>query len=397
MTGSTQPNRAARATGIAPFEVMEVLDAAQRLEAGGADVIHLEVGEPDFPTPEPIVEAAARAVRDTRQGYTPSLGLPALRDAIAGHYRTAFGVEVDPQRVVVTPGSSAALLLAMGLWVEDGTDVLMADPAYPCNRHFATFVGGRPRLIPTGPETGYQLTAGILEEHWNDAVAAVIVATPSNPTGTVVEPDELARIAELCRARGTILVVDEIYQGLVYDRAPATVLSVAPDAVVINSFSKYFQMTGWRLGWMIVPTEATRDIEKLAQNLYICAPTPAQHGALAAFDPQTTAIVEARRRELGQRRDVLLEALPHTGFQVHTQPHGAFYVYCDTSAIAPSSFDLARRVLHSAHVALTPGRDFGSHRAEDHIRIAYTQEADRLREACVRIAQVVAEIPHARN
>lgn len=384
------PVRAARLASIAPFEVMEVLDAAQRLEAAGHDVIHLEVGEPDFPTPEPVVEAASRALRRAPLGYTPALGLPALREAIAGHYADAHGVDVDPARVVVTPGSSAALLLALGMALDPGALVLMADPAYPCNRHFATFVGGGARLLPTGPGTAYQPTADMLADAWTRHVAAVIVASPSNPTGTVIAPDELARIAELCRGRGATLIVDEIYGGLVYDAPPSTVLDVVPDAVVINSFSKYHQMTGWRLGWMVVPERDVRDAEKLAQNLYICAPAPAQHAALAAFTPETLAITEERRRVLGARRDALLAELPSTGFAVRARPAGAFYVYCDVTGVTGDSFAFARDVLREAHVALTPGRDFGLHRPDEHLRIAYTQDTQRLMEACARIRAFVA-------
>lgn len=369
---------------------MEVLDAAQRLERAGHDVIHLEVGEPDFPTPGPIVEAARAALDDAGLGYTPALGLPPLREAIAGHYRDAFGVDVDPARVVVTPGSSAALLLAMGMYADAGDRVLMADPTYPCNRHFATFVGGVPGLVPTGAETGYQLTRALLEDAWTPDVSAVIVASPSNPTGTCVDAGEVRAIAELCRQRGAALIVDEIYQGLVYGRDPETALAVAPDAVVISSFSKYFQMTGWRLGWMVVPEDAVRDVEKLAQNLYICAPTPAQHAALAAFAPGTLAILEERRGILAQRRDVLLDALPSTGFRVRVRPDGAFYVYCDVSGVCDDSFALAHRLLHEAHVALTPGRDFGFNRPGEHVRIAYTQDIPRLREACARIRAALA-------
>lgn len=384
------PARAARLASIAPFEVMEVLDAAQRLEAAGHDVIHLEVGEPDFPTPGPVVDAAARALRGAALGYTPALGLPALRAAIARHYADAHGVDLDPARVVVTPGSSAALLLALGMALDPGALVLMADPAYPCNRHFATFVGGGARLLPAGPGTGYQPTAAMIDAAWTPDVGAVIVASPSNPTGTVIARDELAAIAALCRDRGATLIVDEIYGGLVYDAPPSTVLDLAPDAIVINSFSKYHQMTGWRLGWMVVPERDVRDVEKLAQNLYICAPTPAQHAALAAFAPETLVITEERRRVLAARRDVLLAELPSTGLAVRARPAGAFYVYCDATAVTDDSFAFARDLLREAHVALTPGRDFGLHRPDDHIRIAYTQDTTRLVEACARIRAFVA-------
>ncbi|MFN8122686.1 MAG: aminotransferase class I/II-fold pyridoxal phosphate-dependent enzyme [Thermoleophilia bacterium] len=381
--------RADRLSRIAPFEVMEVLALAQRLEAEGNDVIHLEVGEPDFPTPERVVEAAARAMRDRPMGYTPALGLPELREAISGWYAAALGADVAPERIVVTSGSSAALLLALGAAVNPGDRVAMGDPGYPCNRHFAAFVEGDPLLVPTHHETAYQLTAELLEAAWDPGVRAVIAASPSNPTGTLVPLPEWRRLAALCADRGAVLIADEIYQGLTYGRDPETVLSVSDDVVVVNSFSKYFQMTGWRVGWLVVPPGWVRDIEKLAQNLFICAPAPAQHAALAALEPETIAVLEERRAELHRRRDVLLAELPRTGLRVRAQPEGAFYVYADSSEVAPDSFALAARLLRERHVALTPGRDFGVAAPERHIRIAYTQPVDRLREAVDRIAAAV--------
>lgn len=380
---------ARRARGIAPFEVMEVLAAAQRLEAAGADVIHLEVGEPDFPTPEPIVRAATDALASERMFYTPALGLPALREAIAGFYATRYGVTVAPDRVVVTAGSSAALLMALGLVLDVGDEALVGDPGYPCNRHFVTFVDADPVLVPTDAATDYQLTADLLADAWTDRTRAVIAASPSNPTGTLIAHDEWVRIGELCRSRGATLVADEIYQGLVYGREPETVLASMDDAVVVNSFSKYFQMTGWRLGWLVVPDGATREVEKLAQNLFICPSTPAQHAALAAFAPATLDILEERRDELRRRRDVLLAGLPDIGFVVRATPEGAFYIYCDVGELTEDSFAFARRVLEETAVALTPGRDFGVAAPDRHLRIAYTQDVARLEEAVHRIARML--------
>jgi aspartate/methionine/tyrosine aminotransferase len=387
---SALPRTARRAGLIAPFEVMEVLAHAQRLQAAGVDVIHLEVGEPDFPTPEPIVRAATAALTGAPMFYTPALGLPALREAIAEHYDARFGVDVPAERIVVTAGSSAALLLALGLVLDVGDHALVGDPGYPCNRHFVSFVDAEPVLVPTDAATDYQVTADLLAAAWTDRTRAVIAASPSNPTGTLIPADEWRRIADLCRRRGATLVADEIYQGLVYGREPETVLSFTDDAIVVNSFSKYFQMTGWRLGWLVVPDGATREIEKLAQNLFICPPTPAQHAALAAFLPQTREILEARRHELGARRDILLGALPAAGFAVRATPEGAFYVYCDVGDVTEDSFTFARRVLDEAAVALTPGRDFGVAAPERHIRIAYTQPAARLEDAVERIRRMTA-------
>lgn len=379
----------ARTAAIEPFEVMEVLRRAQELEAAGHDVIHLEVGEPDFPTPEPVVRAAAAALVSEPMGYTPALGIRPLRERIARYYATRFGVSVDPDRVVVTAGSSAGLLMALGYVLDVGDEILIGDPGYPCNRHFATFVGGRPRLVPTDATTGYQVTADILRNSWTPATRAVITASPSNPTGTSIPDAELAAIAALCRDRGADLIADEIYQGLTYGHEPHTILAHTDDAIVVNSFSKYFQMTGWRIGWLVLPHGAVRDIEKLAQNLYICPPTVAQHAALAAFDADTVAILEERRSELADRRDALLAALPGVGFAVKAIPDGAFYIYCDVSSVTDDSFAFAEQILERAHVAITPGRDFGLTAPERHVRIAYSQPIPRLLEAVERIRRVL--------
>lgn len=386
---STPARIARRAAAIAPFEVMEVLRRAGELEAAGHDVIHMEVGEPDFPTPQPIVRAAQTALGETAMTYTPALGIPALRAAIAAHYGERFGIDIDPARIVVTNGSSAALLLALGLVLDAGDEVLMGDPTYPCNRHFVTFVDGVATLVPTDANTGYQVTADLLSGAWTERTRAVITASPSNPTGTSIATDELGRIAALCGAHGASFIADEIYQGLTYGHEPHTALAVTDSAYVVNSFSKYFQMTGWRLGWLVAPPGVTRDIEKLAQNLYICPPTLSQHAALAAFAPETIAILEERRRELQARRDALLTALPSIGFEVRVVPDGAFYIYCDVSGITDDSFAFAGRVLEQAHVAITPGRDFGVAAPKRHVRIAYTQPIPRLLEAVERIAAVL--------
>ncbi|HRC07281.1 MAG TPA: pyridoxal phosphate-dependent aminotransferase [Miltoncostaeales bacterium] len=386
---STPARIARRAAAIAPFEVMEVLRRAGELEAAGHDVIHMEVGEPDFPTPQPIVRAAQTALGETAMTYTPALGIPALRAAIAAHYGERFGIDIDAARIVVTNGSSAALLLALGLVLDAGDEVLMGDPTYPCNRHFVTFVDGVATLVPTDANTGYQVTADLLSGAWTERTRAVITASPSNPTGTSIATDELGRIAALCGAHGASFIADEIYQGLTYGHEPHTALAVTDSAYVVNSFSKYFQMTGWRLGWLVAPPGVTRDIEKLAQNLYICPPTLSQHAALAAFAPETIAILEERRRELQARRDALLTALPSIGFEVRVVPDGAFYIYCDVSGITDDSFAFAGRVLEQAHVAITPGRDFGVAAPKRHVRIAYTQPIPRLLEAVERIAAVL--------
>jgi aspartate/methionine/tyrosine aminotransferase len=396
---------AARMAHIEPFEVMEIQTLARELESQGRDVIHLEIGEPDFTTPRPIVEAAQRALESKPMFYTSALGLAELREAIAKFYRERYRVDVPSSRIIVTAGSSAALLLALGVLLDPEDEVLLTDPSYPCNRHFVHTLGGVPRLIPVGPESRYQLNAQIARRHWSPRTRIAMVATPSNPTGTMVTPEEIAELAALTREKDATLLVDEIYHGLVYDEpgspptrgrqalAPAiqarTALEAGEDIFVINSFSKYFQMTGWRLGWLVAPPQYVREIEKLAQNLFISPSAVAQHAALACFDERTIAIVEKRRAELDERRRYLIPALESLGFKIPVIPQGAFYIYADSSPLAADSFILARRILTEAGVAVTPGKDFGHHEPERHIRIAYTQPVARLEEAVARIGTLL--------
>ncbi len=380
---------ASRMAHIAPFEVMEIQTAARELERQGRDVIHMEIGEPDFTTPQPIVDAAIRALNEKPMFYTSALGIQPLREAISAFYQSKYGVTVDPSRIVVTAGSSAALLLTMAVLLNAGDEVLMADPGYPCNRHFVRAMGGVPKTIPVGAETAYQLTHEHVNANWGARTAATLIASPSNPTGTLVAPDELRRIHTATQSRGGTLIVDEIYQGLTYGVSPSTALSIADDLFVINSFSKYFQMTGWRLGWLVVPPAYVREIEKLAQNLFISASTPAQHAALAAFNPETLSILESRRAEFQARRDFLISGLRELDFAVPVVPQGAFYVYADSSALASDSFVLARKILQEAYVALTPGKDFGIAAPDRHIRFAYTNKIERLAEALTRIKDVL--------
>jgi aspartate/methionine/tyrosine aminotransferase len=387
---------AARMAHIEPFEVMEIQTLARAVEAQGRDVVHLEIGEPDFTTPQPIVDAAKRALDTKPLFYTSAVGIPELRAAISGFYRDRYGADVPPSRIVVTAGSSAALLLAFGVLLDPGDEVLLADPSYPCNRHFVRTLGGVPRLVPVGPESRYQLMAPQARANWSERTRIAMVATPSNPTGTMVTAEEIAEMAHLCRERGGTLVVDEIYQGLVYEdpsrpaplpreRGAHSAVAAGEDVIVINSFSKYFQMTGWRLGWMVVPPRLAREVEKLAQNLFISPSTLAQHAALACFEPETIAIVEGRRAELDRRRRYLIPALESLGFRVPVIPQGAFYIYADCSALTPDSFAFARDVLARAGVAFTPGKDFGHNAPERHVRIAYTQPIARLEEAVARL------------
>jgi aspartate/methionine/tyrosine aminotransferase len=375
---------------IQPFHVMKLLGRARELESRGRSIVHLEIGEPDFPTPTPIVEAAHRALEGGATHYTPAAGLPALREAIAGHYGDLFGVSLSPDRVLVTPGASGALQLLVATLVGPGDGVLMADPGYPCNRHFVRLAEGVPIQVPVGAATGYQLDADTVEAAWRTDTRAALVATPSNPTGTSLSLDALAAIEGVCARRGGLLLVDEIYQGLVYEGRPASVLEVAPDVFVVNSFSKYFGMTGWRLGWLVAPRQYVEPLERLAQNLFLAAPTLSQHAALAAFAPQTICILEERREAFRARRDFLLPALRELGFVFPCAPDGAFYLYGDCSALARDSFEFAGALLEDAGVAVTPGLDFGNNAPARHLRFAYTTAMDQLEEGVRRIRRFLA-------
>jgi len=385
-----QTNRIAqRLAGVAPFHVMELLARAHALEAQGRSIVHMEIGEPDFPTAKPICDAGIRVIETGNLFYTPALGLPELREAIARFYKDRYDVTVPASRIIVTSGASGALLLAIAVLIDNGDSVLMADPGYPCNRNFVRMMGGVADEIAVGADTAYQLTPELVEARWTAQTRAVMVASPSNPTGTLMPAPALERIAATARARGGAMIVDEIYHGLVYESEYTTALSFCDDVFVINSFSKYFNMTGWRLGWMVVPEGYVREFEKLSQNIYLSAPTASQHAAIAAFEPATIAILEQRRLEFKVRRDFLLPALRDIGFRIPVVPQGAFYIYADCSALCDDSFVFARDLLEHAGVAITPGLDFGANAASRHVRFAYTSEIPVLAEGVKRIAEFV--------
>lgn len=378
---------ARRLADIEPFHVVELLTRARQLESEGRDIIHMEVGEPDFPTPEPIARAAAAAIQGGKTLYTQALGLPELRTAIADFYRERYGVAVSASRIAITNGASGALNLAFAALANPGDEWLLADPGYPCNRHILRTYEGCPISMPVGPDSNFQPTPAMLRQYWNEKTAGLLVASPANPTGTLLTLAEIEALAAVCRDKQGHFLVDEIYHGLTYEIAAPTACAAGDDIWVINSFSKYFQMTGWRLGWMVIPEAYVRDVEKLAQNLVLCPSTPAQYAALAAFAPDTIAILEARRAEFRRRRDFLAPALEAIGFRVTARPEGAFYLYCDCSDLADDSFTLARDLLEKAGVAATPGLDFGSNAPEKHIRFAYTTGIPRLAEAVERLGR----------
>lgn len=381
---------AQRSKDINPFYVMDILAQAKQLEQQGQDIIHMEVGEPDFETPQPIIEAGIAALKAGKTHYTPALGLPELREAIANWYQTQYQVTVSPNRIVVTPGASGALLLVMGALLERDKKVLLADPGYPCNRNFARFVEGKAQGIAVGADSNYQLTAEHINEHWDDDTQLALVASPSNPTGTVLSRQQLTDLSAAIKAKHGHFVVDEIYHGLSYDGIDTpTVLSIDQNAFVINSFSKFFGMTGWRLGWLVVPEQYEPVMDRLAQNLFLAAPTMSQYAALAAFNKNTLELLEQRRQVFEQRRDSLFPALDTLGLDLTATPQGAFYIYANCSKLLneqyPNSMALSRYFLQQAGVAITPGNDFGRYQAEQYIRFAYTTNQQRLVEAVERI------------
>jgi aspartate/methionine/tyrosine aminotransferase len=378
-----------RTHAVTPFLAMEFSKHAAVLEAEGHRIIKLNVGQPDFGAPPAVVRAMHAALDENRTSYTPALGIWELRQAIAGHYATTHGVEIDPGRVLVTAGASAALLLLTAALVNPGDEVLIADPSYPCNRNFLASFGADVRLVPTTPATRYQLDVALLRQHWGPRTRGVMVATPSNPTGTSVPAAELTAMCRYADEHDGWRIVDEIYLGL-QDGTPQTALASDVDALVINSFSKYFGMTGWRLGWCVVPSGMVSVLERLAQNYYICPSAPAQYAAVACFDEGSIAICEERRAQLAHRRGVVLQGLKAIGLDVPVVPDGAFYVYIDITSTGLDATTFCERVLQEAHVALTPGYDFGHARAGQHVRLSYAAAEADLVEALQRLGAVVS-------
>ena len=389
---------ASRVERIEPFWVMEMAKAAREVAAGpacdpargGEPMIYLNIGEPDFTASAPVQAAAQACLEAGQTAYTQATGLPALRSAISTWYAQRFGLDIAPERILVTAGASAALQLVCLALFEAGDEVLMPDPCYPCNRHFVTAAGAQARLLPCGPEQRFQLDAAGVEAAWTPATRGVVLASPSNPTGTSIDPAEMGRIVQAVRARGGVTVVDEIYLGLSYDeRFGHSALAHGDDVISVNSFSKYFSMTGWRLGWVVLPPALVPAVEKLAQNLYICASSLAQHAALACFTDESIAEYERRRGEFQRRRDVVLAGLERIGLKVPVAPDGAFYAWADCSAFSTSSWDFCHGLLHSAHVALTPGRDFGPAAAERYLRLSYASSMTHLTQALQRLERVL--------
>lgn len=371
---------------IEPFHVMKILARARQLESEGRKIIHMEVGEPDFDTPPAITQAGIRALQQGHTHYTPATGLPKLRQTIADYYRSAYAVEVNPTRVIVTPGSSGALQLLMSTLINPGEAVLLSDPGYPCNRHFVRLVEGEPVSVPVSYETGFQITKDVAQRYWQENVRAVMLASPSNPTGSTITLDEVKQLAAFLDEKNAFLIMDEIYQGLNYGQQSITALQAdIENLFVVNSFSKYFGMTGWRLGWMIVPDEFAEPVDRLAQNIFLAPQTMAQHAAMEAFKPETLELLSQRRAEFQKRRDFLLPALEALGFRLRHTPQGAFYLYMDCSELTDDSYQLSLELLEKVGVAITPGLDFGRNQSEKYVRFAFTTSIENLKEGVKRI------------
>lgn len=377
---------------LAPFHVMHLLAKAKALEAQGRDIIHLEIGEPDMSSPSYVQEAVMQTLTAGQTHYTPSLGLPELRAKLSEFYQNFYHAKVPAQRILLTPGSSTGLHMVLTALLNLGDEVLMCDPAYPCNRQFVQLLHGQVKTVPVFEDTRYQLTYDLLQQHWTEAVKVVMVATPANPTGTLIEQDELLKMAQFLAEKQCVLIVDEIYQGLVYERPAESILhfpNLPDNVIVLNSFSKYFGMTGWRLGWVVAPEYLMPTLDKLAQNLYLAAPTPAQYGALRLLEADGLAELEQRRRLFQQRRDTLFNAMNAAGFHLTDKPEGAFYLYWDVSPWTDDAEAFCLELLEETGVALTPGRDFGEHQALQRVRLAYTTDDDRLKAAVSRIKNFI--------
>ncbi len=378
-----------RAQQIEPFYVMKILQQARELESQGKSIIHMEIGEPDFPSPAMVVEAGKQALDNQLTHYTPANGLPELRAAIANRYSDQ--ANIDPDRIVVTPGASGALQLVMALLLNPGDGIMLADPGYPCNRHIASLFSADIQSVAVSEETDYQLSAELVEKNWQENTRLVLIASPSNPTGTLIPQQELSAIYQLVQKKGASLVVDEIYNGLVYDQQAPSALSCGDQVFVINSFSKYYGMTGWRLGWLVMPGEFVEVANRLAQNMFLAAPTISQYAALAVFSEEAELELARRRDVFHQRRDVLLPLIEQAGFKVRIVPAGAFYIYADCSAISDDSMKLCDTLLHQAGVAITPGADFGSNKSESYVRFSYANTVENLEEGMRRIQQFINE------
>lgn len=378
-----------RIKSITPFYVMELLRRAKELEQQGVNIIHMEIGEPDFPTPPAVIDAGIACISSGDVKYTPAAGAVELRETIAAFYHARYGVNVDKNRIFVTPGASGAFLLAFGVSLSAGDEILMSDPCYPCNSNFVALFDGNAKTVPVNADQHYQLSAAVIEQNWSASTKGVLIASPSNPTGTIISKEELQQSVKTVERLGGCFYSDEIYHGLVYDGQAETALAYSDDVFVINSFSKYFCMTGWRIGWLIVPERYVEATERLAQTIFISTPSHSQYAAVAAFKPENMAELERRRIEFAARRDFLYDGLKRLGFFIPVKPEGAFYIYADCSSFTNDSYQFAWDLLEQEGVAITPGIDFGSHNANQSVRFAYTTSIENIAVAMQRLEKFI--------
>jgi aspartate/methionine/tyrosine aminotransferase len=383
------PALAERMNAISAFHVMSLLQRGKQLEAQGRDVIHMEIGEPDFPSPVAVMDAGCEFIRTGHVKYTAPAGLPALREAIAQFYQSHYGVTVPARRIFVTPGASGAFLIAFAITLNSGQTLMMADPCYPCNENFLQLLGAKAQYVPVDAGSRFHLDHNLVNTHWQTATAGVLIASPANPTGTVIDTEQFSKIIQFVDTKQGYFFSDEIYHGLTYDNQAETALRYSQNAFVVNSFSKYFGMTGWRIGWLVVPETFVEAAEKIAQNVFISTSTHSQYAALAAFQPHNLSELDRRRDEFQARRDFLYAELTRLGFKIRIKPDGAFYLYADCSAFTQNSFQFAQDLLETEAVAVTPGIDFGEYNANTHIRFAYTVAIERMREAITRMERFI--------
>ena len=380
----------ALSTTVQPFHVMDILARCKQMEAQGIDVVHMEIGEPDFPTPEPIIQAGMQALQAGATQYTSAQGLPELRQALSNYYLNRFSAEVDADEIIITPGASGALQLLFAALLQDKKKLMLCDPSYPCYANLSRIHGAERIAVAVDESSQFQITLELVERNWQTGIAAVMVANPSNPTGTLCDVDELKRIAEFLEQRDAYLIVDEIYQGLVYTGESKSLAAAADNVFVLNSFSKFFGMTGWRLGWLTAAKKHIPALDAIAQNSYLASSTISQHAAIAAFNADTQLILEQRRQQFQTRRDFVCQALADMGLTLSCMPQGAFYLYVNIAKLNIDSFDFCQQLLQEQALAITPGCDVGQYRANEFVRLAYTTSEDRLAEGMRRLAEFIA-------
>lgn len=382
---------ARRMESFTPFYVMELLQRAKQLEAEGKDIIHMEIGEPGFLTPAAIVQQGLEYIQKGEVKYTAAAGLLELRLKISAYYLDTYNVTVPVERIFVTPGASGAFLLALGVSLNPDEEVLMADPCYPCNQNFVRLMEGKTKFINVDGKTDYQLSAQLIKQNWSNSSKGVVIASPSNPTGTLISATALEEIIKLVNSQGGCFYSDEIYHGLVYGKKARSALEFSDDVFVVNSFSKYFGMTGWRIGWLVVPENYVGAVQRLAQNIFISTPTHSQYAALAAFSAENLLELENRKDEFEKRRDFLYKELIRLGFEISVKPEGAFYIYANCSRYSKDSFQFAKDLLEQQGVAVTPGKDFGNNAENCYIRFAYTASIAKMSVAIERLEKFICQ------